>query len=177
MLFRKPLLWTSLVASGLLAGLADHATPPESHDGSNAQLALLQLQEDFHAANTLGDRELMESIWARDASFTNPNGTIHGREAIVDFFESTPGWGRTASLVPSYKTVIDIRGNRATIEFECVIFTVGDADPLTVPFSSIPFGSQNPNVEVVQHSNAFVTAVKRRGRWLIDAFVGGAGPI
>lgn len=177
MSLRKPLLCTSLIASGLLAGLADHDARPAKLDRANAKLALLQLQEDFHAANTLGDEELMESIWAPDASFTTPSGTIHGRDAIVAFFISTPGRGRTASLVPAYKTVHDIHGNTATIHFECVIFTVGNANPLTVPFSTIPFGSQNPNVEVVQHSNAFVTAVKRRGEWVIESFVGGAGPI
>lgn len=171
MSFKKPLLCASLVVSGLFGGLASTAGGPP------ARLALLQLQEDFHAAGTLGDQALMESIWAEDATFVSPAGTFVGRDAIVAFFVSNPGWGKVASLVPAYKTRMDIRGNKATIRFECVIFTVGGADPLTVPFSSIPFGSQNPMVEVVQHSNALVTAVKREGRWVIETFIGGAGAI
>lgn len=178
MSFRRPLLCASLIASGLLGGVAsNHAGLLQGPDHPLAELALLHLQEDFHAANTLGDQDLMESIWTEDATFTNPAGTISGREAVVAFFMASPGWGQTASLVPSYKTVMDVQGNTATIHFECIIFTVGGADPLTVPFSTIPFGAQNPVVEVVQHSNAFVTAVKRRGQWLIQSFVGGAGAI
>jgi hypothetical protein len=179
MSFRKSLIGASLAASCLLGSLTGSSAGGQGDESSQpmARLALLQLQEDFHAASTLGDQTLMESIWAEDGVFSNPAMTINGRSAIVAFFMSSPGWGVTASLVPSYKTVMDIQGNTATMHFECVILTVGGNDPLTVPFSTIPFGSQNPAVEVVQHSNASITAVKRGNRWYIHTFNGGAGAI
>jgi hypothetical protein len=40
-----------------------------------------------------------------------------------------------------------------------------------------PYSEAEQMVEVVQHSNASITAVKRHGHWLIQSFVGGAGAI
>ena len=143
----------------------------------DARLAIEQLQKDFHGASTLGDYDLMKSIWAEDGVFMGGGNTIVGPENIADFFAAGAGWGRAASLAPSYKTQIEIRGNHGTLRFECVIVFTGDADPLETSLGSIPPGSQNPDVEIVQHSNATCDVVKERGRWVIASFKGALGPM
>lgn len=142
-----------------------------------AQLELQQLQVDFHAAGTLGDEELMRSLWAEDAVFFGPRGPVVGPDAITAFFIGGEWWGEAASLAPTYKTWFEVDGNEAAGQFECILVEVRGSSPLTTPLSAIPFGSQNPDVEIVQHSTATVTAVKRRGRWLLHTFRGSAGPV
>lgn len=141
------------------------------------QLALQQLQSNFHAASTYADYGLMLSLWDENAVFMGGGNVITGRQAIVDFFAAGPGWGTTANLTPSYKLAFDIHGNRATGHFECVIVSVPGSNPATTPLSTIPFGAQNPGVQIVQHSSASITAVKVGGKWLIETFTGSAGPL
>jgi len=142
-----------------------------------AQLELLQLQIDFHGAATLGDYELMHNLWADDAVVNAGGNKYFGPDDIADFFSSSPNWGEAASLAPTYKTNYEIRGNTATLQFECVLVNTGGHDPLTTPLSEIPFGSQNPDVEIVQHSTATCTAVRQGGRWVLKTFDGSAGPM
>ena len=75
---------------------------------------------------------------------------------------------------------VDVHGNTATLQFECVIVRTGDErdplDPLTTALSTIPFGGQNPDVQIVQHSTATCVAVRRRGGWYLKSFSGSAGP-
>ncbi len=139
-------------------------------------LALQHLQRDFHGANTLGDYELMHSLWAEDAVVMAAGQVFVGPDDIADFFASGPYWGRAANLSPTYKNLYDIQGDTAAFRFECVLVDVSGMDPLTTPFSTIPFGGQNPDVEIVQHSTAEGTMVKERGRWVIKTFNGSAGP-
>lgn len=148
------------------------ATPSQPSD----ILALQGLQSIFHGAPTAGDADLFESIWMEDAEFITGAGTLQGRDAIMSFFTTGAGWGTTASLSPTYKTRFDIQGSRAVIRFECVILRV-TGDPLTTAFSTIPFGNQNPDATIFQHSTATIEAVKRRGEWRIQRFRGAAGPI
>lgn len=167
---------SSCLISGLVGTTA--AGSLELPGSPRAELALQQLQSDFHGAGATGDYELMKSLWADDAVFNGPTGPIVGPEAIANFLSSDPSrWGKVASLAPTYKTWFEIHGNTAIGQFECVIIETPASDPLNTAFSSIPFGSQNPNVEIFQHSTASVTAVKRRGRWVIQTFTGGAGPM
>jgi hypothetical protein len=140
------------------------------------QLALQQLQADFHGASALGDYDLMYSLWADDAVVSAGGGMFHGPDEIADFFSSSPNWGQAAALAPTYKTVYDIHGNTATLQFECVIVNTGGLDPLTTPLSTIPFGGQNPAVAIVQHSTATCTAVRQGNGWVFQTFVGSAGP-
>jgi hypothetical protein len=173
--FRKLLFGTSLISCSLLGALIGPATAPEGQP--NARLALLELQSEFHEAGARGDYELMLSLWAENAVFSNPSGTIHGRTAIADFFASGSGWGEVAALTASYKSTFDIRGNRADFAFECIIVDVSGMGSTTTSLSTLPFGSQNPDVEIVQHSNATCTAVKENGRWVFESFVGGGGAL
>lgn len=171
--------WVFVSSSCLIGGLVGAGAAGDSapSDNPHAQIALQQLQSDFHGASTLGDYELMRGLWTDDAVFNGPTGPVVGPDAIASFFAAGPRWGRSASLAPTYKTWFEVHGNQAVGQFECVILAVDGTSPLTTPFSSIPFGSQNPDVEIVQHSTASVTAVKHRGRWLLQTFAGSAGPM
>ncbi|MFG0284336.1 MAG: hypothetical protein ACF8R7_07925 [Phycisphaerales bacterium JB039] len=139
-------------------------------------LALQQLQSDFHASGALGSRELLEEIFAENAVANVAGMTFEGRDAVVDFFSSSPLFGKVVSLAPSYKSEYEIHGNWATYSFECVIVNAGGGDPLTTPLSTIPFGAQNPTVEIFQHSTAQGMMVREDGRWVILTFNGSAGP-
>lgn len=156
------------LAGTMLGGPAEEATP-------EAQLALEQLQSDFHGATTLADYDLMHSLWTDNAVFHGPAGPVVGPDAIADFFANGPRWGQVASLAPTYKTWFEIDGNVAKGQFECVLVDTFGADPVTTPLSTIPFGSQNQGVEIVQHSTASITAVRDRGVWKIQVFRGAAG--
>lgn len=139
-------------------------------------LAVQQLGSNFHGAPTLADYDMEYDLWTEDAEFHGGPTHLYGRDDIVQFFTTGSGWGTTAALSSNYKTTIEVDGNVATLRMECIILNV-TGDPVTTPFSSIPPGTQNPNVEIFQHSNTTITAVKSAGVWKIKKFEGAAGPI
>jgi hypothetical protein len=175
---KKFLSGTILVPSCLLGALvATSLGVPQNNTPPSPRLALRELKSSFHQAVTCADYDLMLSLWSDDAVWTSPGGTFYGPTAIADFFASGPGWGQVASLASSYKSTYDIHGTSADFSFECIIVDTFGADPLTTPLSTLPFGNQNPRVEIVQHSNATCTAVRSGSRWVFQAFAGAAGPI
>jgi len=105
---------------------ADTATgSPES-----VQVAeIYQLQAAFHRAKTNQDLDLMMSLWAPDGTLTvqgDPNSPYTGTAALRAFWQSSGSFThRRFSLVPSFKTQIDVRGNQAWL-FEC--HDIGDYD-------------------------------------------------
>jgi hypothetical protein len=173
---KRFLIGASVAASAAVCALAGFTA---GGNGAGPQprdlLALQQLQSDFHAAGTLGSRDLLMEIFAEDAVVKAAGMTLEGREAAVDFFASAPSFGVATSLAPSYKSNYSIHGSTATYSFECIIVGVA-GDPVTTPLSTIPFGGQNPDVEIVQHSTAQGTMVRRDGRWYFQTFNGSAGP-
>jgi ketosteroid isomerase-like protein len=88
-----------------------------------AQVAkIYRLQAAFHQAKTTQDLDLMMSLWAEDATFTNQTtGTTYtGADSIRAFWQGSGSFTHHRfSLVPSYKTQIDVRGHRAFLYFEC----------------------------------------------------------
>jgi len=74
---------------------------------------------------------LMMSLWAEDATFTNQTTgrTYAGSDSIRVFWQSSGSFvNHRFSLVPSYKTTIDVDGAEAFLYFEC--HDVGNfADP------------------------------------------------
>ncbi len=167
-------LVASCAAVGALAGFT--AGGAEAGPQPRDLVALQQLQADFHAAGTLGSRELLEEIFAEDAVVKAAGMTFEGRKAVVDFFASHPRFGMTTNLAPSYKSEYSLHGNFATYKFECILVDAGGGDPLTTALSTIPPGGQNPGVEIIQHSTAQGTMVRDRGRWVFLTFNGSAGP-
>jgi ketosteroid isomerase-like protein len=117
-LLRLGVTGTALGAAALaLPGLAS-ADAPES-----AQVAeIYRLQAAFHRAKTTQDLDLMMSLWAPDATFVNKStGTTYvGADSIRSFWKGSGSFtNHRFSLVPSYKTRIDVHGNEAFLYFEC----------------------------------------------------------
>jgi hypothetical protein len=92
---------------------------------------IYQLQAAFHRAKTTQDLELMMSLWADEATLSNqgdPNSPYVGSERLRVFWQSSGSFkNRRMSLVPSFKTQIDVRGDDdAWLYFEC--HDIGDYD-------------------------------------------------
>jgi hypothetical protein len=135
---RRTLLRTSLTGTALgaaawaLPGVAQAdaaAGPPES-----VQMAeIYQLQAAFHRAKTTQDLDLMMSLWAPDGTLAvqgDPNSPYTGTTALRAFWQTSGSFThRRFSLVPSFKTQIDVHGNQAWLYFEC--HDIGDYDLAT----------------------------------------------
>src|SRR2546422_1239834 len=121
-LLRKGVAGTALGAAALaVPSLARADAPPGSPE--SVQVAeIYQLQAAFHQAKTSQDLDLMMSLWADDATFVNRStGTTYvGFESIKSFWQRSGSFTHHRfSLVPSYKTKIDVHGNEAFLYFEC----------------------------------------------------------
>jgi ketosteroid isomerase-like protein len=121
-LLLKGMAGTALGAAALaLPSLASANAPSGSPE--SAQVAeIYQLQAAFHQAKTTQDLDLMMSLWADDATFTNRStGTTYaGFESIKSFWQGSGSFTHHRfSLVPSYKTKIDVHGDQAFLYFEC----------------------------------------------------------
>lgn len=117
-LLRMGAAGTGLGAAALALPQLARADRPES-----VQVAeIYQLQAAFHQAKTTQDLELMMSLWADDATFTNNStGTTYvGSDNIRAFWQGSGSFTHHRfSLVPSYKTKIEVHGDEAFLYFEC----------------------------------------------------------
>jgi len=117
-------------AAGTALGAASLALPPPAYaeEPDSVQVAkIYELQAAFHRAKTTQDLTLMMSLWANDATFTNNStGTTYvGFDQIESFWQGSGSFTHHRfSLVPSYKTTIEVRGEKAFLYFEC--HDVGD---------------------------------------------------
>jgi ketosteroid isomerase-like protein len=85
---------------------------------------IYQLQAAFHRAKTTQDLDPMMSLWADDAIFTNTTNntttTYVGADQIRSFWQISGSFTHHRfSLVPSYKTTIEVHGDEAFLYFEC----------------------------------------------------------
>lgn len=117
--------------AGVTRGSARSAMPPQVTPPDSTQTGLIyELQAAFHRAKTNQDIELMMSVWDSNATLTvqgNPSVTFVGSEQIRSFWETSGSFThRRFSLVPSFKTQIDVHGDEAWLYFEC--HDVGDYD-------------------------------------------------
>jgi len=117
--------------SGNLAGFAlsplkAQVTGPESTQVGK----IYELQAAFHRAKTTQDIDLMMSLWDMDGTLYvqgNPNSPFVGPEKLKSFWQTSGSFThRRFSLVPSFKTQIDVRGDQAWLYFEC--HDIGDFD-------------------------------------------------
>jgi ketosteroid isomerase-like protein len=115
-------------AAGTAIGAAALAFPrlarADVSHGSEQIGEIYELQAAFHRAKTTQDLELMMSLWADDATFVNagtsPETTYVGSAAIRSFWQGSGSFTHYRfSLVPSYKTTIEVDGNEAFLYFEC----------------------------------------------------------
>ena len=107
-----------LVGSSL-SPVQAQVTGPES-----AQVGeIYQLQAAFHRAKTTQDIDLMMSLWDGDGILNvqgDPNSPYVGFDMLKSFWENSGSFKqRRFSLVPSFKTQIDVHGNQAWLYFEC----------------------------------------------------------
>lgn len=85
---------------------------------------IYELQAAFHRAKTTQDIELMMSLWDPEAVLTvesvSPPATYAGLDQLRSFFLNSGSWQHHRfSLVPSFKTQIQVQGNYALLYFEC----------------------------------------------------------
>lgn len=126
---RRNLLRTGIAGSAL--GVASLAAPVLSTVDARAQVSgpestqvaeIYELQAAFHRAKTTQDIELMMSLWAPNATFVNRStgATYSGSDAIRGFWLGSGSFTHHRfSLVPSFKTTIDVNGDEAFLYFEC----------------------------------------------------------
>ena len=132
---RRDILCLGLAgAAAGMAGLALRpSAPAEAQTGGpeRVQVAeIYQLQAAFHRAKTAQDIDLMMSLWDMDGTLYvqgNPNSPFVGPEQLKSFWQTSGSFThRRFSLVPSFKTQIDVRGDQAWLYFEC--HDIGDFD-------------------------------------------------
>jgi len=134
---RKGLAVTA-VGAGALA-LPSLARADVSH-GSEQIGEIYELQAAFHRAKTTQDLDLMMSLWADDATFLNTSTGkrygVGGSDTIRSFWQGSGSFTHHRfSLVPSYKTTIEVNGNETFLYFECHDvgnFATGQFDDPTV---------------------------------------------
>ena len=128
---RRKLLRAGL--AGTAVGLAAVVIAPTSLvaaqvEGPSSPVGdIYQLQAAFHRAKTTQDLDLMMSLWADDGIFTNDStGTTYvGSDQLRSFWQGSGSFTHHRfSLVPSYKTTIEVHGDQAFLYFEC--HDVGD---------------------------------------------------
>ena len=107
-----------VAAANLLPAMAQVSGP------ATADVAkIYQLQAAFHQAKTAQDIELMMSLWAPNATLRvhgDPKSPYVGTEQMREFWLHSGSFkNRRFSLVPSFKTRIAVRGNEASLYFEC----------------------------------------------------------
>ena len=92
--------------------------------------AIYELQAAFHRAKTTQDIDLMMSLWDANGVLNvrgDPNSPYTGFDRIKAFWlQSGSFTHRRFSLVPSFKTRIDVQGDLASLYFEC--HDIGDFD-------------------------------------------------
>ena len=121
-LLRKGTAGTLLGAAALTVPSLASASAPLGSPESAQVAEIYQLQAAFHQAKTTQDLDLMMSLWADDGTFTNNStGTTYvGSAEIRSFWQGSGSFTHHRfSLVPSYKTKIEVHGDQAFLYFEC----------------------------------------------------------
>jgi len=120
-------------AGAALGGLAlalPGVSGAEVSHGSEQIGEIYELQAAFHRAKTTADLELMMSLWDEDGTLRNQgdaNSPYVGSDQLRGFWQRSGSFThRRLSLVPSFKTSIDVHGDEAFLYFEC--HDIGDYD-------------------------------------------------
>jgi hypothetical protein len=117
--------------SGGLAGLARSSLKAQLTGPESTQVGeIYELQAAFHRAKTTQDIDLMMSLWDAHGTLNvqgNANSPFVGSEQIKSFWQASGSFTqRRFSLVPSFKTQVDVHGDDGWLYFEC--HDVGDFD-------------------------------------------------
>jgi ketosteroid isomerase-like protein len=166
-LTRRDLLRKGLAVSAV--GAAALAVPglARADDESQQIGEIYQLQAAFHRAKTTQDLDLMMSLWADNATFVNTmNGiTYVGAAQIRSFWQMSGSFTHHRfSLVPSYKTTIQVNGNQAFLYFEC--HDIGN-------FATDNF--DDPSVKTIVNDTYLAgTLQHRQGNWVFSYMTAGS---
>lgn len=124
--------------------------------------AIAELQKTFHKAVSRKDIDLMMSIWAPSATFTQgPGQTMVGTEEIrrawlaTKPFQPDTHW---VSVSPAYKTRATVNGDKGTLFFEC--YFVDSKTKAVGPVSA-----------------ADMQVARIDSRWLVTSLVGGSATL
>jgi hypothetical protein len=126
--------------AGAAAGMAGLALRPiaaaDAQTGgpeSTQTAEIYQLQAAFHRAKSTQGLDLMMSLWADDGTLNvqgDPHSPYVGSQSLRSFWQGSGSFThRRFSLVPSFKTQIDVSGDQAWLYFEC--HDIGDFDLTT----------------------------------------------
>jgi ketosteroid isomerase-like protein len=167
-LLRKGLAGTALGAAALGApGAALAQRPPTGVSGPESQVGeIYELQAAFHRAKTTQDLDLMMSLWADHATFTNmTTGTTYtGSDEIRSFWQGSGSFTHHRfSLVPSYKTTIEVHGHDAFLYFEC--HDIGD-------FADGNF--DDPAVKMIINDTFLAGELRKVDRWRFWSMTAGS---
>jgi ketosteroid isomerase-like protein len=169
-LLRKGATGAAIAAAAL--AIPDLASGDVSH-GSEQIGEIYELQAAFHRAKTTQDLDLMMSLWADDATFVNNNSTppttYVGSDQIRSFWLTSGSFTHHRfSLVPSYKTTIDVQGDQAFLYFEC--HDIGN-------FATGDFG--DPSIKTIANDSFLAgTLMDIGGNWLFwNMTAGSSSPL
>jgi hypothetical protein len=123
---RRDFCRTMAVAVSVGGVAASHLVPAMAQVSGQATAdvaQIYQLQAAFHQAKTAQDIALMMSLWAPKATLKiqgDPKSPYVGTEQLRAFWLHSGSFkNRRFSLVPAYKTRIEVRANEASLYFEC----------------------------------------------------------
>jgi hypothetical protein len=95
----------------------------EGGQASSDVAEIYRLQAAFHRAKTAQDIQLMMSLWDAQGRLEvvgDAKSPYVGSERLQEFWANSGSFkNRRFSLVPSYKTQIEVQGEQGTIYFEC----------------------------------------------------------
>ena len=113
----------SMAASAVLANMQVHASAQATDTQRAAIGEIYQLQAAFHRAKTNQDIDLMMSLWASDGVLHiqgDPKSPYTGTESLRNFWLNSGSFkNHRFSMVPSFKTKIEVSGAQAYLYFEC----------------------------------------------------------
>jgi ketosteroid isomerase-like protein len=124
--------------------------------------AIGQLQKTFHKAVSQKDIDLMMTIWAPNATYTQgPGQTMVGTDEIRSAWLATKPFQPTVhwmSETPAYKIRATVNGDKGTLFFECHFID-----------------TQTKMVGPVTAADMQVARID--GRWLVTSMVGGSATL
>ena len=139
---RRDLFRIGLAALALsVVPVLSKAAPRVSRSDESSVGEIYKLQAAFHRAKTMQDLALMMSLWADDATL-NVQGDAQspyvGSVSLKAFWQKSGSFtNRRLSLVPSFKTQIEVHGDEAWLYFEC--HDIGDFDQPSRAFAADVF--------------------------------------
>lgn len=136
----------AVVILAIVGGIAWTSRTVASADSGKAAVGeIYQLQAAFHRAKTTQDLDLMMSLWAPDAVLHANGKDIKGANDMRAYWAGSPSFKEHRfSLVPSYKEVIQPKGDTAYLYFECHDVANFDQSTRTIAGDTFLAGTVRP---------------------------------